>query len=67
MLDVGCGSGEFCGLAAARGAVVSGIDAAEGMIEAARRLVLDGDFRVGAMERLPWEAKLRTAVRPARQ
>lgn len=28
MLDVGCGSGEFCELAAARGARVSGIDAA---------------------------------------
>ena len=54
LLDVGCGSGEFCRLAAARGASVSGIDAAEGMIEIARRQVPDGDFRVGAMESLPW-------------
>ena len=55
VLDVGCGSGEFCRLAAARGAVVSGIDAAEAMIEIARRRVPGADLRVGAMERLPWE------------
>ena len=54
VLDIGCGSGEFCRLAARRGALVSGIDAAEGMIEIARRQLPDGDFRVGAMERLPW-------------
>lgn len=29
VLDIGCGSGEFCRLAAARGAAVSGIDAAK--------------------------------------
>jgi SAM-dependent methyltransferase len=55
VLDLGCGSGEFGGLAAARGASVSGIDAAEGMIAIARREVPHGDFRVGAMENLPWE------------
>jgi SAM-dependent methyltransferase len=55
VLDIGCGSGEFCRLAAARGADVSGIDAAEGMIEIARRLVPGADLRVGAMERLPWD------------
>jgi SAM-dependent methyltransferase len=54
LLDVGCGSGEFCQLAATRGASVSGIDAAEGMVEIARRQVPGGDFRVGAMESLPW-------------
>jgi SAM-dependent methyltransferase len=53
-LDVGCGSGELCALAAARGAVVSGIDAAEGMIELARSRVPDADLRVGAIEALPW-------------
>jgi len=36
VLDVGCGSGEFCRLAYAIGAHVSGIDAAEAMIELAR-------------------------------
>lgn len=55
VLDVGCGSGEFCMLAAARGAVVSGIDAAEGMVEIARRRLPGADLRVGAMERLPWD------------
>jgi SAM-dependent methyltransferase len=55
LLDVGCGSGELCALASARGAVVAGIDAAEGMIAIARRRLPDADLRVGAMEQLPWE------------
>lgn len=55
VLDVGCGSGELCALAAARGAEVAGLDAAEGMIEIARRRVPEADLRVGAMEELPWE------------
>jgi SAM-dependent methyltransferase len=55
VLDVGCGSGEFCRLAAARGALVSGIDAAEGMIKIARRLAPGADLRVGPMESLPWD------------
>lgn len=54
LLDVGCGSGEFCRLAADRGAVVSGIDAAVGMIEIARRLAPGARLCVGAIERLPW-------------
>ena len=54
VLDVGCGSGEFCALAADRGAAVSGIDAAEGMIAFARRRLPEADLRVGPMERLPW-------------
>jgi SAM-dependent methyltransferase len=55
VLDIGCGSGELCALAAERGAEVAGIDAAAGMIEIARRLVPEADLRVGAMEQLPWE------------
>jgi SAM-dependent methyltransferase len=55
VLDLACGSGEFCRLAAGRGALVSGIDAAEGMIEIALERLPDGDFRVGAIENLPWE------------
>jgi SAM-dependent methyltransferase len=55
VLDVGCGSGEMCALAAERGAAVAGIDAAEGMIAIARCRVPDADLRVGAMEQLPWE------------
>jgi SAM-dependent methyltransferase len=55
VLDIGCGSGEFCRLAWERGADVSGIDASEGMIEIARRLVPGADLRIGAMERLRWD------------
>ena len=55
VLDVGCGSGEMCALAAARGAEAAGVDAAEGMIEIARRRVPGADLRVGPMEQLPWE------------
>jgi SAM-dependent methyltransferase len=55
VLDMGCGSGEFCALAAARGATVAGIDAAEGMIGLAAERLPDADLRVGAIERLPWE------------
>jgi SAM-dependent methyltransferase len=54
LLDVGCGSGELCALAAERGAAVAGIDAAEGMLAIARRRVRDGDLRAGAIETLPW-------------
>ena len=55
VLDVACGSGEFCALAAARRAEVAGIDAAEGMIAIARRRLPDADLRVGPLEQLPWE------------
>jgi SAM-dependent methyltransferase len=54
VLDVGCGSGELCALAAGRGASVSGLDASGAMVELARRRVPGADLRVGAMERLPW-------------
>jgi SAM-dependent methyltransferase len=55
VLDVGCGSGEMCALAVSRGADAAGVDAAEGMIEIARRRVPDADLRIGPMEQLPWE------------
>ena len=54
MLDVGCGAGLMCQLAAARGASVSGFDAAEPMIAVARSRVPGGDFRIGDMESLPF-------------
>jgi SAM-dependent methyltransferase len=54
VLDVGCGSGEFCELAAARGARVSGTDAAAGLVEFARRRLPEADLRVGPIEQLPW-------------
>ncbi len=54
LLDVGCGAGLMCQLAAARGASVSGFDAAEPMIATARSRVPGGDFRIGDMESLPF-------------
>lgn len=55
VLDIGCGSGIFCAMAARLGATVGGIDAAEALIAIARERVPDGDFRVGEMEVLPYE------------
>jgi SAM-dependent methyltransferase len=54
LLDIGCGSGELSLLAAQRGAAVSGIDAAENMINLARRAVPAADLRVADMAELPW-------------
>lgn len=56
VLDLGCGTGGFCALAADRGATVRGVDALPDRIAAARRRVPAGDFRVGRMEALPWAA-----------
>jgi SAM-dependent methyltransferase len=53
-LDAGCGSGMAAEMAAARGAEVSGIDAAEAMLEIARSRVPAGDFRRGDLEALPY-------------
>lgn len=55
LLDVGCGTGLACAIAAARGAEVYGLDAAPGQIEIARERVPAGDFRVGDMQFLPYE------------
>jgi uncharacterized glyoxalase superfamily protein PhnB/SAM-dependent methyltransferase len=54
LLDVGCGAGLMCQLAAAHGASVSGFDAAEPMIGIARSRAPGGDFRIGDMESLPF-------------
>jgi SAM-dependent methyltransferase len=54
VLDMGCGAGEFLLLAALRGATVSGIDAAEGMLSLARERLEGADLRLGAIEDLPW-------------
>jgi SAM-dependent methyltransferase len=53
-LDVGCGAGLACELAAQRGAKVSGIDAAADMLAIARERVAEGDFRRGDLEDLPF-------------
>ena len=55
LLDIGCGAGRFCRMAADRGARIAGLDATERFVEIARSRVLDSDFRVGEMENLPWE------------
>jgi 2-polyprenyl-3-methyl-5-hydroxy-6-metoxy-1,4-benzoquinol methylase len=55
VLDVGCGSGLFCNVAAKHGAQVAGIDAAPGLIEVAKSRTPSGDFRVGEMEELPFD------------
>jgi SAM-dependent methyltransferase len=55
LLDVGCGSGVAAAIAARRGAKVSGIDASEPAIAAARARVPEADFRVGEIEALPFE------------
>jgi SAM-dependent methyltransferase len=54
LLDVGCGSGRFAELARRRGAAVSGLDAAPGLLAIARTRVPDGDLHVGEIEQLPW-------------
>ena len=54
VLDVGCGSGGFCSLAATRGATVHGLDADPAELERARGRVPGGEFRLGLMEALPW-------------
>jgi SAM-dependent methyltransferase len=53
-LDAGCGSGMAAQMAAARGAQVSGVDAAEAMLSIARARVPTGDFRQGDLEQLPF-------------
>ncbi len=55
LLDVACGSGGVMRLAAAMGAQVSGIDAAEELIDIAQIRNPDADIRVGSMYELPWK------------
>lgn len=52
--DLGCGAGLAAMLAAGRGAEVSGIDAAESLIEIARERVTGADFHLGDLEELPF-------------
>lgn len=54
VLDVGCGPGGFCNLAAETGATVIGIDASQAHIDIARDRVPDGRFDVGDMQFLPY-------------
>jgi SAM-dependent methyltransferase len=54
LLDIACGSGYAAMVAAGRGAVVSGLDAAERLLDIARARTPDGDFRQGDMFALPF-------------
>ncbi len=54
VLDIGCGAGIFCEMAAGLGARVSGMDASEALVAIARECVPSGDFRTGEMEELPY-------------
>jgi SAM-dependent methyltransferase len=54
MLDVGCGAGRALRLAADRGADVSGLDAAPGLLEYARRRVPGATIVQGDLQSLPF-------------
>jgi SAM-dependent methyltransferase len=54
VLDAACGPGALAGAAAARGARVSGVDFAEGMLERARRRHPGIEFIHGDVENLPF-------------
>ena len=54
MLDVGCGTGVFLRMCADRGAAVSGLDAADGLLALARSRVPEADLRVGDLQALPY-------------
>jgi SAM-dependent methyltransferase len=54
LLDIGCGAGRFCRIAADRGARVSGIDATAPLVEIASERIRGADLRVGDMQALPW-------------
>ncbi|UCC86522.1 MAG: class I SAM-dependent methyltransferase [Anaerolineales bacterium] len=62
VLDAGCGGGGASLLAAKRGAVVSGLDAAAPLIEVAMHRVPEGDFRVGDIQDLPFDDRSFDAV-----
>lgn len=55
LLDLGCGAGGFCWLAADAGASFTGVDASAGMIEIARERVPEGRFHVADIQVLPFE------------
>ncbi|MDX6442670.1 MAG: hypothetical protein QOE43_2399, partial [Gaiellaceae bacterium] len=55
LLDVGCGAGLALELAHKRGATVSGLDAAEGLLGVARERLPDADLRQGDIEELPFD------------
>jgi len=55
VLDLACGSGEFCRLATDAGAEATGIDASQRMIEVAEQHAPEAEFRRAALGTLPWQ------------
>ena len=55
ILDIGCGSGYAARMAAALGAIPTGIDVTPELIEIGRERVPEGRFVVGGMDALPFE------------
>jgi SAM-dependent methyltransferase len=62
LLDVGCGAGLALMIAAERGAAVTGLDAAQGLVDIARTRLPGADLRVGELEDLPFADNSFTAV-----
>lgn len=54
-LDIGCGTGLLCQMAAKRGARVSGLEASETSLKIANERVSNGSFILGDMASLPYE------------
>ena len=54
LLDIACGAGAVTRRAAAMGAEVAGIDAAEELIDVAQLRLPEADIRIGSMFELPW-------------
>jgi len=54
-LDAGCGAGMAAAMAAERGAAVSGVDASQALLDIARSRAPNSDFRIGDLEKLPFE------------
>ncbi|WP_447641974.1 MULTISPECIES: class I SAM-dependent methyltransferase [Chitinophagaceae] len=55
VLDIGCGTGSFCEVAAKRNMQVVGMDVSAAFIEEAKMRVPAGTFVVGRMEKLPFD------------
>lgn len=62
LLDLGCGAGRLCRMAADRGAQVTGIDQDARQIQQAATLVPEGTFDVGDILALPYPAATFDAV-----
>lgn len=54
LVDLGCGTGLAMQIAAERGAVVSGIDVSDTMLEVARRRLPVADLRIAELDALPF-------------